>query len=323
MYDKVNPLYREIYGVDMPRILLYAPTRYHHGENTPEIATFGGSTNTSGSTASFMHQRVNHKARMRQENALTVYWQHMSDVANFLNDAQMLREIRGVLTKPEVRDAITQKFGPAIWEEAKHGKSALGAVCPGFCGHVENRSWKREEACQFRRSAKEDFARASQAGHCIGSRTRFTELHFRMRGRDTQSASGHGAIRLKCLHDPIHGLLVSLCGESVGMDVVEILGQDILAVNFQRAGRGMRGGGDEAAELGHAVAGDCVITVRIKNGFRTCAISNDQRQIDCVDELERDRVRRYRAGVAGIALLVCLRGSHGALSSSGSKYKSE
>ena len=52
-----------------------------------------------------------------QANALTVYMQHMNDVAHFIYDAQLLREIRGTLMRADVKDAITQKFGDKIWND--------------------------------------------------------------------------------------------------------------------------------------------------------------------------------------------------------------
>ena len=127
MYDLVNPLYRQIYGMDLPRILFYAPTRFWHDKSTAgEVAPFGGIINTSGSTASFAHQRVRHSASMAQESATTVFWQHVNDVSHFLNDAQMNREIRAVLSQKDVREAIIAKFGTKVWEQASAWMGLMG-----------------------------------------------------------------------------------------------------------------------------------------------------------------------------------------------------
>ena len=140
-YDIVNPIYRTNYGVDLPRISFYAPTRYAHATDAAEIAPFGGMVNASGTTAGFMHGRVSHKARMKAESATLVFFQHVSDVSHFIYDAELLREIRGTLMRADVRDAIIQKHGALVWEEAYAWMQAMGKASNTKSNELSAANW--------------------------------------------------------------------------------------------------------------------------------------------------------------------------------------
>ena len=107
----LNPVYKAMYGVDMPRIPNYAPTRYHHTGTEQDIDVFGGPTATSGMTASFVHARINHKAELRQMDAMHVYMQHMAQAGHFVHFAELMREMKGTLNNPEVKKSLEQHMG--------------------------------------------------------------------------------------------------------------------------------------------------------------------------------------------------------------------
>lgn len=116
----VSPVYKRMNGMDLPQTPNYAPTRYHNAGQEQELSIFGGPVSTSGVTPSFLIGRVKHNAIVRQENALTVYWQHITQMAHYVNNAELIREMRGVLGNPDVKLAIEQKYG-------KHMAQDVGA----------------------------------------------------------------------------------------------------------------------------------------------------------------------------------------------------
>lgn len=110
-YDTVNPIYRKMFNMDMPRGELYAPTRYRSGKESGDIGPFGGPLDNSGVTPGFAKARVSHSAPWRQMSALLVYRQHVSQVAHWVHFAEITRELRAVLTNREVMDSFQQRFG--------------------------------------------------------------------------------------------------------------------------------------------------------------------------------------------------------------------
>ena len=140
-YDIVNPVYRKNYGADLPRIAFYAPTRYAHATDAPDIAPFGGVLNVAGTTAGFMHGRVSHNARMKAEGATLVFFQHVNDVSHFIYDAELLREIRGTLMRADVRDAIIQKHGALVWQEAYAWMQSMGTQANRKSNELSAANW--------------------------------------------------------------------------------------------------------------------------------------------------------------------------------------
>lgn len=123
-YALINPIYKRMYGMDMPQVEFYAPTRYHHQGMEQEIALFGGPVNT-GATPSFAKARVSHKARLRQMDALEVYHQHLAQMAHWIHYAELIREMRGVLGNPDVKTALQQKYGQDLASDLTRWVDAL------------------------------------------------------------------------------------------------------------------------------------------------------------------------------------------------------
>ena len=58
--------------------------------------------------------RVAHKNRLLRQDALTVYWQHMSMATHWANHAELVREMRAVMGNVDARAAIKAKFGKPV-----------------------------------------------------------------------------------------------------------------------------------------------------------------------------------------------------------------
>jgi hypothetical protein len=116
-YDRINPVFRELYGFNMPRIRNYAPGIFDHTNAKPDTPqdAFGGTANSvNGMSTGFTKSRQHHMARPRQMNALAAYWSHIEQMEYFVSYGVTLREMRAVYRTPDVRRAIEGKRGKRI-----------------------------------------------------------------------------------------------------------------------------------------------------------------------------------------------------------------
>src|SRR5690606_10341540 len=86
-YDRLNPVFRRLYGFDMPRIRNYSPGLFEHADGRPDTPAdaFGGDSGpVNAMSAGFTKARRHHTARPKQSNALAVYWQHFEQAEYFI-----------------------------------------------------------------------------------------------------------------------------------------------------------------------------------------------------------------------------------------------
>jgi hypothetical protein len=126
IYKAANPVYRRMFGMDMPENPLYAPARFEGGEVGSDMSPFGGPIATSGITPGALKARVNHTSKLRQMDAITVYWQHIAQMSHWIHFAELQRELRGVLTDKEVRRSIQQTHGKMTLQQLEKWIDALG-----------------------------------------------------------------------------------------------------------------------------------------------------------------------------------------------------
>jgi hypothetical protein len=103
-YDKINAVYRRMFGVDMPRVKNYAPTDYDNGAKGNEDPV-GMDKNGGGGGASmpnFAITRQNHGAKVKDSNAWITYQAHMDAVNYFLTHAELVRDMKAVFLDKEV-----------------------------------------------------------------------------------------------------------------------------------------------------------------------------------------------------------------------------
>ena len=116
-YGISNPLYRELFGMNMPQVQNYAPTRFKATREAGDISPYGAPKAASGITPSYSKARVNHAAMMDQTDALNVFWQFVAEQAHWTNFARITREMRSVLGNPQVRQAIEQAHGKMVLQQ--------------------------------------------------------------------------------------------------------------------------------------------------------------------------------------------------------------
>jgi hypothetical protein len=114
-YDRLNPVFRDLFGLDMPRIRNYAPGLFESLDTKGEPAqldAYGNpATPVNAMSAGFTKARSHHTARPRQANALAAYWSHLEATEYFISYAQTMRDARQVFRSPDVRRSIENAFG--------------------------------------------------------------------------------------------------------------------------------------------------------------------------------------------------------------------
>jgi hypothetical protein len=113
-----NPVYSRMFGMNMPQVKNYAPTRFLNAKDTKDIGLDGSPVST-GTTPSFAKSRVSHSAKIAPEDALSVMQQHILMQAHWVNFAELAREYRSLLNNPEVREAIKTRHGSGVLKTAE------------------------------------------------------------------------------------------------------------------------------------------------------------------------------------------------------------
>jgi hypothetical protein len=114
----VNPVYSRMFGMTMPQVKNYAPTRFLNAKDSKDIGLDGSPTAT-GTTPGFAKSRVTHSAKIAPEDALTVAQGHIAQQAHWVHFAELAREFRAILSNPEVRESIKQTQGESVLKDAE------------------------------------------------------------------------------------------------------------------------------------------------------------------------------------------------------------
>jgi hypothetical protein len=114
----VNPVYARMFGMNMPQVKNYAPTRFLHSNDVKDIG-LDGSPVATGTTPGFAKSRVTHSAKIAPEDALSVMQQHILTQAHWVNFAELAREYRSLINNPEIREAIKAKHGTGVLKTAE------------------------------------------------------------------------------------------------------------------------------------------------------------------------------------------------------------
>ncbi len=114
----VNPVYSRMFGMAMPQVKNYAPTRFLNAKDSKDIGLDGSATAT-GTTPGFAKSRVTHSAKIAPEDALTVMQGHIAQQAHWVHFAELAREFRALLSNPEVRESLKQTHGDAVLKSAE------------------------------------------------------------------------------------------------------------------------------------------------------------------------------------------------------------
>ena len=114
-WGDLNAVFAGMFGVNLPQIENYSPLTFW-SQQRKELANpdpSGGPIMAQGgmSTGMLKERVEKHGAEPRIVNAVDVFFDHMRQVAHFKAYAELAREIRGVMSKPEMRRALAVKHG--------------------------------------------------------------------------------------------------------------------------------------------------------------------------------------------------------------------
>ena len=114
-WGDLNAVFARMFGVNLPQIDNYSPLTFW-SQQRKELANpdpSGGPIMAQGgmSTGMFKERVEKHGAEPRIVNAVDVFFDHMRQVAHFKAFAELAREMRAVMSKPEIRRSLAVKHG--------------------------------------------------------------------------------------------------------------------------------------------------------------------------------------------------------------------
>jgi hypothetical protein len=114
-WGDLNAVFAGMFGVNLPQIENYSPLTFW-SQQRKELANpdpSGGPIMAQGgmSTGMLKERVEKHGAEPRIVNAVDVFFDHMRQVAHFKAFAELAREMRGVMSKPEIRRSLAVKHG--------------------------------------------------------------------------------------------------------------------------------------------------------------------------------------------------------------------
>lgn len=102
-YDRINKVYREIHGVDMPRVNAYAPVSVDLGEGrNMDTDPLNNDMFTSGLSAGFTKLRTQHNFPVMRRGASVMYWAHNQSANYYVSHALFARDAKQVLLDKSV-----------------------------------------------------------------------------------------------------------------------------------------------------------------------------------------------------------------------------
>lgn len=112
-YDEINEVYRRLYGVNMPRVLVYTPRIVEHGTtSTVSDPQNPGQAETRGVFAGFTKRRrpvIN--SQPIQMDALSAYWQNQRVTGHWRAWAEPMRELRALFSTNDSQPFIKAAAG--------------------------------------------------------------------------------------------------------------------------------------------------------------------------------------------------------------------
>lgn len=110
-YGRINAVYREQNGVDMPMVNNYAPVSVEMADGSDLQIDPNANTVRSGMAAGFTKLRVNHNMKLRRQGASIVYWAHATEADYYVTHQNLAREVRSVLMNKDIIDGIAERHG--------------------------------------------------------------------------------------------------------------------------------------------------------------------------------------------------------------------
>lgn len=109
--DVVNPIYSDIYGVNLPFNEFYSPTSRDFKEKAL-VDTFLKEIGFRRSvTTGSLKSRIKNLNPLKIRSDISVLQQHIMEMAHFVSWANKIRQLNAIFTNREIKDVINKKFG--------------------------------------------------------------------------------------------------------------------------------------------------------------------------------------------------------------------
>jgi len=113
-YDKVNEVFKELYGVNLPFNEFYSPIRREgfkvdHQKGMGEFMS--EASHRSGLRSNFSKTRTKNSLPLEQTGSISTMQKHMTETNYFIAWGKQIRDFNAVFKDPEVRAAIKDQLG--------------------------------------------------------------------------------------------------------------------------------------------------------------------------------------------------------------------
>lgn len=141
-YEQYNELYREVYGVDMPRVKDYVPGYFINvGGMELEMDPEGSPIGAGGMKNGALKARKFHTANVQVVSAMEVFLNHQERMNYWFSFADHMRNVRSILLNPVMQGAIQATQGMTGYKRIRGWVEALenGGVVQADTGTAFNR----------------------------------------------------------------------------------------------------------------------------------------------------------------------------------------
>lgn len=125
-YERYNKLYREAYGVDMPKNENYCPGYfYNQGGSSIEMSPEGSPVGAGGMSNGALKARQFHLSNVRLFSSMEVFLNHRERMDYWLAFSDHMRDVRSVLLNPQMQIAIEGLHGGSGYNLLKSWVEAI------------------------------------------------------------------------------------------------------------------------------------------------------------------------------------------------------
>jgi len=128
-HEKINPLYQEMFGVDLPFNEFYSPImREGYQVDTKqgfEVLLDEANYRRGVTSKSFISRRKN-ILPIAKQGSLYALDRHITDTNYFIAWAKKVRELDNIFSDPKVRESIDQEFGNKLLREIQNSIDDIG-----------------------------------------------------------------------------------------------------------------------------------------------------------------------------------------------------
>lgn len=127
-WEKINPIYREIYGIDLPFNEFYSPIR-RRGFKVDETKNFGEflieSNDRLALTSKSFISRTKNQLPLETQSSINTLHRHIKETDYFIAFVKQIRKFGSTFRNTEVREAIKQEFGSEMMRAVDNGINDL------------------------------------------------------------------------------------------------------------------------------------------------------------------------------------------------------